>query len=413
MRVNDASQPSGDVRLERDTMGDVAVPADRLWGAQTQRSLANFDIGRDTFVWGRPMIHALGLLKQAAAEANKELGVLPPALADRIATAAAEVALGDHDGEFPLVVFQTGSGTQSNMNANEVIANRAIQLAGGVLGSKDPVHPNDHVNKGQSSNDTFPTAMHIAVVLEVESRLVPAVMRLRNVLSDVAHAHADVVMVGRTHLQDATPDFWQAANLPAAMAAHDGLASLSGGLRTLGAALMKIANDVRWYASGPRTGIGEMSIPENEPGSSIMPGKVNPTQSEALTMVVARVFGNDATVGFAGTQGNFQLNVFKPVMAHAVLESIRLLSDGSESFAAHCATGLAPITTAIAAHLADDLMLVTGLAPHLGYDAAAAIAKQAQRDGVTLRDAALASGLLTAAQFDAWVVPADMTHPRA
>ena len=470
MRVNDASQPSGDVRLERDTMGDVAVPADRLWGAQTQRSLANFDIGRDTFVWGRPMIHALGLLKQAAAEANKELGVLPPALADRIATAAAEVALGDHDGEFPLVVFQTGSGTQSNMNANEVIANRAIQLAGGVLGSKDPVHPNDHVNKGQSSNDTFPTAMHIAVVLEVESRLVPAVMRLRNVLSDVAHAHADVVMVGRTHLQDATPimfaqvvgswvaqlddalativaladgvralaiggtavgtglgthpefgrvvasrlcaltgtDFWQAA-----MAAHDGLASLSGGLRTLGAALMKIANDVRWYASGPRTGIGEMSIPENEPGSSIMPGKVNPTQSEALTMVVARVFGNDATVGFAATQGNFQLNVFKPVMAHAVLESIRLLSDGSESFAAHCATGLAPITTAIAAHLADDLMLVTGLAPHLGYDAAAAIAKQAQRDGVTLRDAALASGLLTAAQFDAWVVPADMTHPRA
>ncbi len=460
-------------RVERDTMGEVEVPAERLWGAQTQRSLTNFDIGRATFVWGRAMVRALGLLKQAAALANRDLQILPADKADLIAKAAGEVAAGAHDVEFPLVVFQTGSGTQSNMNANEVIANRAIQLAGGELGSKKPVHPNDDVNKGQSSNDTFPTAMHVAIVLEVAERLVPAVTHLRDVLTGIGEQHGDVVMVGRTHLQDATPirfgqvvgswvaqiddalttivtltdgaralaiggtavgtglgthhqfgarvaahltaltgqEFRQAANLPAAMAGHDALASLSGGLRTLAAALMKLANDVRWYASGPRTGIGELTIPENEPGSSIMPGKVNPTQSEALTMVVARVIGNDATVGFAATQGNFQLNVFKPVMAHAVLESVMLLADSSRSFADHCAVGITPVAETIARHLEDDLMLVTALAPHIGYDAAAAIAKRAHHEGLTLREAAIASGRVSTQEYDAWVVPADMTHP--
>jgi len=461
-------------RTETDSMGAVQVPAERYWGAQTQRSLGNFDIGRDAFVWGRPMIRALGVLKKAAAQANAELGELAADKAELIVRAADEVIAGRLDAEFPLVVFQTGSGTQSNMNANEVIANRASELAGGERGSKRPVHPNDDVNRGQSSNDTFPTAMHIAIVSELNERLYPAVEALRDVLAAKASAFDDVVMVGRTHLQDATPvtlgqviggwvaqldfalggvraadararglaiggtavgtglnahpdfgrraaerisaetglEFRQADNLFAALSAHDALVEVSGELRVLAGAAMKIANDVRWYASGPRNGIGELTIPENEPGSSIMPGKVNPTQSEALTMVAARVFGNDATVGFAGSQGNFQLNVFKPVMAHAVLESIRLLADGCRSFTEHCAVGIEPHRERIAEHLASNLMLVTALNRHIGYDAAAAIAKKAHHEGSTLREAALASGV-AASDFDAWVVPAEMTRPSA
>jgi fumarate hydratase class II len=461
-------------RTESDTMGSIEVPAEAYWGAQTQRSLRNFDIGRDTFVWGRPMIQALGILKKAAAEANAALGTIPPDLAALIVQAADEVIAGDLDAHFPLVVFQTGSGTQSNMNANEVIANRAIELAGGERGSKTPVHPNDHVNCSQSSNDTFPTAMYIAVGLELVERLNPAITELRDVLAAKASEFDGVVMVGRTHLQDATPvrlgqviggwvaqlddamdavryagasahelaiggtavgtglnsperfgtlvaervsaetglEFGQAENLFAALSAHDALVQVSAALRTLGGALMKIANDVRWYASGPRNGIGELRIPENEPGSSIMPGKVNPTQAEALTMVVTRVFGNDATVAFAGSQGNFQLNVYKPVMVHAVLESVRLLADGCRSFTEHCARGIEPDRERIADNLARNLMLVTALNPHIGYDKAAAIAKKAHAEGTSLREAALATGFLSGEDFDRWVDPAAMTHPR-
>jgi len=451
-------------------MGDVEVADDRYWGAQTERSLHNFDIGRDTFVWGRAMVKALGVLKKAAGEANAQLGELTAEKGELIARAADDVISGELDDHFPLVVFQTGSGTQSNMNANEVIANRAIELAGGVRGSKKPIHPNDDVNRGQSSNDTFPTAMHIAVVTELNERLYPAIVELRDVLDAKAREYDDVVMVGRTHLQDATPvrlgqviggwvaqidfalegvkaadarardlaiggtavgtglnahpdfgrttaerisaetglEFRQADNLFAALSAHDSLVEVSGALRVLSGALMKIANDVRWYASGPRDGIGELLIPENEPGSSIMPGKVNPTQCEALTMVAARVFGNDATVGFSGTQGNFQLNVFKPVMAHAVLESIRLLADGARSFNVHCAVGIEPNLPRIEEHLASNLMLVTALNRHIGYDKASKIAKQAHHQGISLRESALANGL-TEQEFDEWVVPRDMT----
>jgi len=451
-------------------MGDVEVADDRYWGAQTERSLHNFDIGRDTFVWGRAMVKALGVLKKAAGEANAQLGELTAEKGELIARAADDVISGELDDHFPLVVFQTGSGTQSNMNANEVIANRAIELAGGVRGSKKPIHPNDDVNRGQSSNDTFPTAMHIAVVTELNERLYPAIVELRDVLDAKARQYDDVVMVGRTHLQDATPvrlgqviggwvaqidfalegvkaadarardlaiggtavgtglnahpdfgrttaerisaetglEFRQADNLFAALSAHDSLVEVSGELRVLSGALMKIANDVRWYASGPRDGIGELLIPENEPGSSIMPGKVNPTQCEALTMVAARVFGNDATVGFSGTQGNFQLNVFKPVMAHAVLESIRLLADGARSFNVHCAVGIEPNLPRIEEHLASNLMLVTALNRHIGYDKASKIAKQAHHQGISLRESALANGL-TEQEFDEWVVPRDMT----
>ncbi|MBB1513539.1 MULTISPECIES: class II fumarate hydratase [unclassified Tessaracoccus] len=457
-------------RIETDSMGEVPVAEDRYWGAQTQRSLHNFDIGRDTFVWGRAMIRALGVLKKAAAQANAELGELAADKADLISRAADDVIAGRLDDHFPLVVFQTGSGTQSNMNSNEVISNRAIELAGGVRGSKAPVHPNDDVNRGQSSNDTFPTAMHIAVVTELNERLYPAIARLRDVLAAKADEYDGVVMVGRTHLQDATPvrlgqvfggwvaqldfavegvrhadsrardlaiggtavgtglnahpdfgrlaaekitaetglEFQQAENLFAALSAHDSLVEVSGELRVLSGALMKIANDVRWYASGPRNGIGELNIPENEPGSSIMPGKVNPTQSEALTMVAARVFGNDATVGFAGSQGNFQLNVFKPVMAHAVLESIRLLADGALSFTEHCAVGIEPNLPRIEHNLSTNLMLVTALNRHIGYDKAAKIAKQAHKEGTSLRESALANGV-SGQDFDAWVIPADMT----
>ena len=391
-------------RTESDSMGTIEVPADHHWGAQTERSLHNFEIGRSTFVWNRPMIRALGVLKKSAALANGELGELPADIAALVAQAADEVIAGDLDDDFPLVVFQTGSGTQSNMNANEVISNRAIEIAGGEMGTKSPVHPNDHVNRGQSSNDTFPTAMHIAVVEQLNNKLYPDVTKLRDTLDAKAKEFKDIVMVGRTHLQDATPillgqvisgwvaqidfaldgvryadsrarelaiggtavgtglnshpdfgplaakkmseetgiEFKQADNLFASLSAHDALVQVSGSLRVLADALMKIANDVRWYASGPRNGIGELIIPENEPGSSIMPGKVNPTQSEAMTMVATKVFGNDATVGFAGSQGNFQLNVFKPVMAWACLESIELLGDACVSFNDHCACSLTP-----------------------------------------------------------------------
>ena len=461
-------------RTEHDTMGSVEVADDRYWGAQTERSLHHFDIGRDTFVWGRSMIWALGVLKLAAARANRELGELSPEVADLIERAAEEVVSGALDEHFPLVVFQTGSGTQSNMNANEVISNRANELAGRPLGSGSPVHANDHVNRGQSSNDTFPTAMHIAIVAELRE-LYPKVERLRDVLAAKADEFADIVAVGRTHLQDATPitlgqaiggwvaqlddalagvrhadeqarglaiggtavgtglnahpdfgrtvaahvsaitglEFHQAPNLFAALSAHDALVSVSSALRVLAIASMKIANDVRWLASGPRNGIGELTIPENEPGSSIMPGKVNPTQAEALTMVATRVFGNDATVGFAASQGNFQLNVYKPVIAHAVLESIRLLGDACASFTEHCAVGIEPNRERIAENLARNLMVVTALNPHIGYEASASIAKKAHREGTTLREAALASGVVTADDFDAWVVPLDMTHPRS
>ncbi len=455
-------------------MGAVEVASDRYWGAQTQRSLTNFDIGRETFVWGRPMIKALGVLKKSAALANAELGELPQDIADLIAAAGDEVISGALDSHFPLVVFQTGSGTQSNMNSNEVISNRAIELAGGQMGSKAPVHPNDHVNRGQSSNDTFPTAMHIAVVDELAA-MYPRINQLRETLDKKAQEYKDVVMVGRTHLQDATPitlgqvfsgwvaqidfaidgiryadsrarelaiggtavgtglnahpdfgaltakkisqeigiEFTQADNLFAALGAHDALVLVSGALRVLADALMKIANDVRWYASGPRNGIGELIIPENEPGSSIMPGKVNPTQCEAMTMVATKVFGNDATVGFAGSQGNFQLNVFKPVMAWCVLESIQLLGDACVSFDTNCAYGIEPNAERIAANLETNLMQVTALNRHIGYDKASKIAKNAHHKGLSLRESALELGFVTAEEFDAWVVPMDMTHPSA
>ena len=461
-------------RTESDSMGTIEVASDRYWGAQTERSLHNFDIGRETFVWGRPMVKALGILKKSAALANAELGELPRDIADLIAKAGDEVIEGKLDDHFPLVVFQTGSGTQSNMNVNEVISNRAIELAGGELGTKTPVHPNDHVNRGQSSNDTFPTAMHIAVVNELAA-MYPRVRKLRDTLDAKAKQYDDVIMVGRTHLQDATPirlgqvfsgwvaqidfalegieyadsrarelaiggtavgtglnahprfgaltaekiseetgiEFKQAANLFAALGAHDALVLVSGALRVLGDALMKIANDVRWYASGPRNGIGELLIPENEPGSSIMPGKVNPTQCEAMTMVATKVFGNDATVGFAGSQGNFQLNVFKPVMAWCVLESIQLLGDTCVSFDSNCAYGIEPNKERIQANLDTNLMQVTALNRHIGYDKASKIAKNAHHKGLSLRESALELGFLTDEQFDQWVVPADMTHPSA
>jgi fumarate hydratase class II len=464
---------TGTTRTETDSMGAVEVPADRYWGAQTQRSIGNFPIGRDRFVWGRSIIEGLGILKAAAAEANAELGELDADLAVFIVRAAEEVAAGTLDDHFPLVVFQTGSGTQSNMNANEVISNRAIELLGGEMGSKTPVHPNDHVNRGQSSNDTFPTAMYVATVLDLHRRLYPNVRRLRDTLARKAARFDDVVMVGRTHLQDATPvmlgqaiggwvaqldfaidavrhaeeglhdlaiggtavgtglnshprfgartaeriaertghPFRDAPDKFAALSAHDALVAVSATLRTLAGALMKVANDVRWYASGPRNGIGELLIPENEPGSSIMPGKVNPTQAEAMTMVVAQVFGNDTSVAFAGSQGNFQLNVFKPVMVHNVLESIGLLGDACASFDEHCAAGIEPNRDRIAEHLAENLMVVTALNRHIGYDESARIAKHAHKTGTSLREAAIDLGSVSAEDFDAWVVPAEMTHP--
>jgi fumarate hydratase class II len=463
---------ASETRTETDSMGGIDVAADRYWGAQTQRSIGNFPIGRDRFVWGRPIIEAFGLVKWAGARANTQLGELDEEISELVQRAADEVIAGELDDHFPLVVWQTGSGTQSNMNANEVISNRAIEMAGGEVGSKSPVHPNDHVNRGQSSNDTFPTAMHIAIVLALHRQLYPGVSALRDTLRDKAVEFADVVKVGRTHLQDATPitmgqeiggwvhqidwaleqvrrsedgllelaiggtavgtglnahprfgavaaaelaertghEFQVAGNRFAALSAHDALVATSAALRTLAGALMKIANDIRWEASGPRNGIGELRIPENEPGSSIMPGKVNPTQSEALTMVAVQVFGNDAAVAFGGSQGNFQLNVFKPVMAHNVLESIALLGDACGSFDQHCARGLEPDRDRIRHNLEQNLMVVTALNPHIGYDKGAQIAKKAHAEGTTLREAAIASGHLSAEEFDQWVDPMAMTR---
>jgi fumarate hydratase, class II len=460
-------------RTEKDALGEVRVPAQRLWGAQTERSIGNFPIGRERYRWGRPVVRAFGVLKKACALANGELGQLPPETVELIARAAQEVVEGRWDDEFPLVVFQTGSGTQSNMNANEVIANRAIQLAGGALGSKSPVHPNDDVNRGQSSNDAFPTVMHIALVEELAGALLPAAAALRRTFEEKAAAFADVVMIGRTHLQDATPltlgqaisgwaaqlahaetvvgraveglyplaiggtavgtglnahsrfgevaarriaeetgrPFVSGGNKFALLSAHDAVVDASAATRTLAVALMKIANDVRWHASGPRAGLAELRIPENEPGSSIMPGKVNPTQSEALTMVAAQVFGNDAAVAFAGSQGNFQLNVFKPVMLHNALESARLLAEAVRSFDARCARGIEPNRGRIAENLERSLMLVTALNPRIGYEKAAQIAQTAHREGTSLREAALRLGHVTEEQFADWVRPEDMTGP--
>src|SRR5688572_29790865 len=460
-------------RTEHDSMGPVEVPADRLWGAQTERSRHFFSIGGPRFVWTRSVIRALGLLKKSAAGANASLGLISPEIADLITRAADEVIAGSLDVEFPLVVFQTGSGTQSNMNANEVIANRANQLAGRPLGSHAPVHPNDHVNKGQSSNDGFPVVMHVATAEGIVHRLIPAVTGLRNTLDEKSKAFAGVVMIGRTHLQDAVPvtlgqviggwvaqiddglagvsatlhdvfalalgatavgtglnahpkfgataaaviaaetglQFRETTNHFAALSAHDAIAATSGALRTLASALMKMANDVRLYSSGPRAGIGELRIPENEPGSSIMPGKINPTQCEAITMVAAQVFGNDATVAFANTQGQFQLNVYKPVILHNVLESVELLADASRSFDRYCARGLEPNLDRIRQHVEESLMLVTALNPHIGYERSAAIALAAHRQGQSLREAAIASGHLTADQFDGWIRPEAMAKP--
>ena len=460
-------------RIEKDALGEVRVPAGHLWGAQTERSRQNFTIGVDRHRWGRPVVRAFGLLKKCAALANLELGQLPKDKVELIVRAAEDVIHGELDHEFPLVVFQTGSGTQSNMNANEVIANRAIQIAGGVVGSKKPIHPNDDVNHSQSSNDVFPTVMHIATVHQVKQFLLPAVARLRDTLDHKAKAFSTVVMVGRTHLQDATPltlgqaisgwttqlshamatvetacvgllplaiggtavgtglnadprfgdtvarklaeetgtPYTSAANKFAALSADDAMVNMSAALRTLAGALMKMANDIRLYASGPRAGIGELKIPENEPGSSIMPGKINPTQCEALTMVAVQVFGNDASVAFAGSQGNFQLNVYRPVALHNVLELIQLLAEGCRSFDEHCARGIEPNEKRIKENLDNSLMLVTALNPHIGYEKAAQIALKAYRDDVSLREAALALGYVTADQFDKWVRPEDMIHP--
>ena len=454
-------------------MGAIEVDASRYWGAQTQRSLQNFPIGIERYRMPASVIRALGVLKKGAALANAELGELPREKADLIAKAADEVMSGALIEHFPLVVFQTGSGTQSNMNANEVISNRAIEISGGVMGSKSPIHPNDDVNRGQSSNDTFPTAMHIAVVEELHNHLYPRVEVLRNTLAAKAEAFKDIVKVGRTHLQDATPitlgqevgswvaqidfclagvqqaekglyelaiggtavgtglnahpkfgdlaasyfakesgyPFVSAPNKFAALAGHDALVATSASLRTLAGALMKIANDVRWLASGPRNGIGELTIPENEPGSSIMPGKVNPTQSEAMTMVCVQVFGNDAAVAFGGSQGNFQLNVFKPVMVHNTLMSIQLLGDACQAFNDNCAVGIEPNLARIEQNLATNLMQVTALNRHIGYDKAGSIAKTAHKEGTSLKEAALKLGYLTEEEFAQWVVPLEMTRP--
>jgi fumarate hydratase class II len=458
-------------RTEKDTMGTIEVPGDRYWGAQTQRSLEHFRIGRDHFP--REMIRALGILKKASALVNRELGLLAEDKTRAIAQAADEVIEGKLDTHFPLVVWQTGSGTQTNMNANEVIANRANELLGGRLGSQQPVHPNDDVNRSQSSNDTFPTAMHIAAVEQLEGRLIPAVGRLRDTLWAKARELADIVKIGRTHLQDAVPltlgqeisgwasqldhglehveaalphlrelalggtavgtglnappgfgeraarviaeltgrGFVSAPNKFEALAAHDALVNAHGTLRTLAGALTKIANDVRWLASGPRSGIGELRIPENEPGSSIMPGKVNPTQCEALTMVCAQVMGNDVAVGIGGASGNFELNVFKPLIIHNVLGSVRLLADACDSFDRYCARGIEPDRERIRLLVERSLMLVTALAPIIGYDRAAAIAKKAHAEGSTLREATLALGFLSAEEFDRAVRPDAMVNP--
>jgi fumarate hydratase class II len=456
-------------RIEKDTFGEIAVPADRLWGAQTERSLHHFDISSEKMPI--ELIRALALVKRSAAVVNVQLGTLDAKKAGAIVAAADEVLAGRHDREFPLAVWQTGSGTQSNMNMNEVLANRASQLLGGPVGEGRLVHANDEVNRSQSSNDVFPTAMSVAAVEAVMRRLIPPVEALRTTFQQKADSFAEIVKIGRTHLQDATPltlgqeisgwvaqlehglvhvlaalphlcelalggtavgtglnapadfgekvadelaartglPFVSAANKFEALAAHDAIVHAHGALKTLAVSFTKIANDVRWLASGPRSGLGEIRIPENEPGSSIMPGKVNPTQCEALTMLAAQVLGNDVAINVAGASGNFELNVFKPVLIHNFLQSARLLGDGARSFDEHCARGIEPDRERIAELVQRSLMLVTALNPHIGYDKAAKIAKQAHRSGSTLREAAVGSGWLTGEQFDAWVVPEQMT----
>ena len=458
-------------RIEKDTMGEIQVPTDKYYGAQTARSLMNFKIGGDRFP--RELIRALGILKKAAALTNKELGTLSADKADLIIKAADEVIEGKLDEHFPLVVWQTGSGTQTNMNANEVISNRAIEIAGGEMGSKKPIHPNDDVNKAQSSNDTFPTAMHIAAVQEIHRKLIPMITKLRDALAVKEKEYQAIIKIGRTHLMDAVPltlgqefggyvqmlsngldrinaalprlyelalggtavgtglnthpefavksaqhiakltgqKFVSAPNKFEALATHDALVEFSGVLKTLAASLMKIANDVRWLGSGPRCGLGELNLPENEPGSSIMPGKVNPTQSEAMTMVCAQVFGNDVAVNFGGAMGNFELNVFKPVIIFNVLNSIRLISDACDSFTEHCVVGIEANTVNIKKHLENSLMLVTSLNPHIGYDNAAKVAKKAHKENTTLKQAAMDLGLLTSEKFDEVVRPEKMVGP--
>ena len=458
-------------RVETDSFGPIDVPADKYWGAQTQRSLQNFKIGGETMP--KPLVRAFGILKKAAALANAELGGLDAKLAGTIAAAADEVIDGSLDGNFPLVVWQTGSGTQTNMNVNEVISNRAIEILGGEMGSKKPVHPNDHVNMGQSSNDSFPTAMHIAAGEQVHHELIPSLEQLHAALDAKAKAFKDIVKIGRTHLQDATPvtlgqefsgyahqikasivrvkaclphimelaqggtavgtginckvgfdklfakkvveatglDFVTAPNKFEALATHDSLVELHGALNTIAVSLMKIANDIRLLGSGPRCGIGEISLPENEPGSSIMPGKVNPTQSEAMTMVCAQVMGNQVTVSIGGSNGHFELNVFKPVIIFNVLQSIRLLADASRSFTENCVVGITANQARISKLLNESLMLVTALNPHIGYDNAAKIAKKAHHDGTSLLEAGKELGLLDEAKFKSWINPADMVKP--
>ncbi|QOG07884.1 class II fumarate hydratase [Aureimonas sp. OT7] len=458
-------------RRETDSIGAIEVATDRYWGAQTERSLNNFRIGTDR--QPLPLIHALATVKKAAARVNADMGKLDGKLADTIIQAADEVISGKLDDHFPLVVYQTGSGTQTNMNVNEVISNRAIEMMGGELGSKKPVHPNDHVNMGQSSNDVFPTAMHVAVVVEATNRILPAIDALHDALDRKAKEFADIIKIGRTHTQDATPitlgqefsgyaaalslsrrrveqamdgvyalaqggtavgtglnspvgfdvriaaeiarltglPFRTADNKFEALASHGALAFFHGALNALATDLFKIANDIRFLGSGPRSGLGELSLPENEPGSSIMPGKVNPTQAEALTMVATEVFGHETTVTVASSQGHFELNVFKPVIANAVLSSIRLLADGMDSFREHCVDGIKANTDRIKALMEQSLMLVTALAPTIGYDNAASIAKTAHKRGTTLREEAIASGHITAEEYDRIVDPAAMTRP--
>ena len=458
-------------RTESDSMGKIDVPAGRYYGAQTARSLIHFAIGKDTMP--PELIRAFGILKKAAALVNQDLGKLPADKTALIAQAADEVIAGKLHAHFPLRIWQTGSGTQTNMNVNEVISNRAIEISGGAMGSKKPIHPNDDVNMSQSSNDTFPAAMHIAAATETRQKLLPAVKKLRDALDAKAREFAGIVKIGRTHLQDATPltvgqefsgyvnlldrdggriamaldglydlaiggtavgtglnahpEFAERAakkiaeltSLPfrshpnkfAALSAHDELVFASGALKTLAASLMKIANDIRWLASGPRCGLGELSLPENEPGSSIMPGKVNPTQAEAITMVAVQVMGNDAAIGFAGSQGNFELNVFKPVIIFNYLHSVELLADAMNSFVGHCVQGIEVNTTQIEHYVHNSLMLVTALAPKIGYDAAAQVAKAAHHSHLSLREAAIKLGFVTAEEFDALVKPEDMTHP--
>ncbi len=455
-------------RIETDTMGEMKVPVDKYYGAQTARSLMNFKIGGERFP--AEMIRALGIVKKAAAITNNELGALPKDKLDLIVKAADEVIEGKLNDHFPLVVWQTGSGTQTNMNANEVISNRAIEMAGGVMGSKKPIHPNDDVNKAQSTNDAFPTSIHVAAVEEIHRRLIPMVTKLRDSLDAKAKEFKDIIKIGRTHLMDATPltlghefsgyaqqltnglarisdslkrlyeiplggtavgtglnahhdfavkvaetifkltgkPFKTAPNKFEAMAAKDALVEISGVLKTLGASLLKISNDIRWLGSGPRCGIGEISLPENEPGSSIMPGKVNPTQSEAMTMVCAQVFGNDVTINIAGSSGNFELNVFMPVIAFNVLQSIKLIADACESFSEHCVEGITANEINIKKHLENSLMLVTSLNPVIGYDNAAKVAKKAHKENKTLKEAVLELGLLSAEKFDEVVRPEKM-----